>query len=42
MKKVISVDGGGIRGLVPAYLLRCIEEEMQDHISNHERHEFES
>lgn len=35
MKKIISIDGGGIRGIVPAYLLKCIEEEMQDHICNH-------
>jgi len=35
MKKVISIDGGGIRGIVPAYLLMCIEEEMQDHLCNH-------
>jgi patatin-like phospholipase/acyl hydrolase len=35
MKKVISIDGGGIRGIIPAYLLMCIEREMQDHLCNH-------
>lgn len=35
MKKVISIDGGGIRGIVPAYLLKCIEEKLQDHLCNH-------
>jgi len=35
MKKVIAIDGGGIRGIVPAYILKCIEEEMQDNLANH-------
>lgn len=28
MKKVISIDGGGVRGIVPAYILMCIEDKL--------------
>ena len=35
MKNVISIDGGGIRGIVPAYLLMLIEEKMQSHLFQH-------
>ena len=27
--KILSVDGGGIRGIYPAHILRCIEERLQ-------------
>ena len=35
MKKIISIDGGGIRGIVPAIVLQRVEEELQDHLFNH-------
>ena len=35
MKKVVSIDGGGIRGIVAAYLLMKIEEELGDHLCNY-------
>ena len=35
MKKIISIDGGGIRGIVPAVILKEIEEKLQDHLCNH-------
>ena len=34
MKKIISVDGGGIRGIVPTYILHKIEEEMQEQLTD--------
>ncbi|MBU1057601.1 MAG: patatin-like phospholipase family protein [Proteobacteria bacterium] len=27
--KILSIDGGGIRGIYPAHILRCIEERLQ-------------
>lgn len=27
--KILSIDGGGIRGVYPAHILRCIEERLQ-------------
>ena len=27
--RILSIDGGGIRGIYPAYVLRCIEERLQ-------------
>jgi len=27
--RILSIDGGGIRGIYPAYILRCIEERLQ-------------
>lgn len=27
--KILSIDGGGIRGIYPAYVLQCIEERLQ-------------
>ena len=35
MKKVVSIDGGGIRGIVPAIILQRVEEHLQDHLFNH-------
>jgi patatin-like phospholipase/acyl hydrolase len=35
MKKLISIDGGGIRGIISAYILMKIEEELQDHLVNY-------
>ncbi len=28
MAKILSIDGGGIRGIYPAYILQCIEERL--------------
>ena len=28
MKRILSIDGGGIRGIYPAYILQCIEERL--------------
>ena len=28
MTKILSIDGGGIRGIYPAYILQCIEERL--------------
>ncbi len=28
VKKILSIDGGGIRGIYPAYILQCIEERL--------------
>jgi hypothetical protein len=27
--KILSIDGGGIRGIYPAHVLRCIEERLR-------------
>ena len=27
--RILSIDGGGIRGIYPAHILRCIEERLQ-------------
>ena len=34
MKKILSLDGGGIRGIIPALVLQSIEEELQCRIAD--------
>jgi patatin-like phospholipase/acyl hydrolase len=34
-KKIIAIDGGGIWGIVPAYILMQIERQIDDHLFNH-------
>jgi uncharacterized protein len=35
MKKILSIDGGGIKGIIPAYQLVKLEEELGGKISDH-------
>ncbi len=35
IKRVLSIDGGGIKGVFPASFLACIEEIIEDDISNY-------
>jgi uncharacterized protein len=35
MKKILSIDGGGIKGIIPAYQLVKLEEELEGKISDH-------
>ena len=34
MKKILSIDGGGIRGIIPATILSYIEDKTQKPIAN--------
>lgn len=33
--KILSIDGGGIRGIYPAYILQCIQERLGIHVFDH-------
>lgn len=34
MKKILSIDGGGIRGIIPGQILVALEEKLQEKIGN--------
>ena len=31
IRYILSIDGGGIRGIIPAYVIRRLSEELQKH-----------